>query len=56
VVTLAPLVEGLDRQSTKMRAVRVGERDVGDLGAFEEGVGPAPGPVDELVGQDEVAW
>src|SRR5207302_2592492 len=46
---------GLDRDGTHLGAVRVGERDVGRVGAVVEGRGAAGGAVDELVADDEVA-
>jgi hypothetical protein len=45
----------IDGQRTELRAVRVGERNVNGLGALKEGRGSAPGAIDELVGDDEMA-
>ena len=46
---------GIDGQRTELRAVRVGERNVYGLRALKEGRGSAPGAIDELVGDDEMA-
>src|SRR6266704_205090 len=51
----AELLGLLHRELAQLRAVGVGEGDVRRLGAVVERVGPAPGPVDHLVADDEVA-
>ena len=46
----------VERQRAQLWAVGIGEGDVDHFGSVVEGRGPAPGAVDQLVGDHQVAW